>query len=683
MSRLLKRIHTLIKSTNYLRSASTSPIRYVRTAPTIAAATPNAFRDPPEGRQRIKLRGYQEECIQSILAYLRDGSRRLGVSLATGSGKTVFKAEIDIYVAPLTFVKVIFTQLIDRVTPPNELATRTLILAHRQELVTQAADHCMRVYPEKDIEIELGNLHAKGTADITVASVQSITSGERIQKFDPRRYKLILVDEAHHIVSPTYLKVLEHFGLRPHKKVAPALVGVSATFSRFDGLKLGTAIDHIVYHKDYVDMIHEKWLCKIIFTTVKTNANLYRVRKQKTGDFQLSSLSEEVNTKETNELVVRAWMAKALERKSTLVFCVDLEHVFGLTATFRRFGIDSRFVTGDTPKKERSDTLEAFKNREFPVLLNCGVFTEGTDVPNIDCVVLARPTRSRNLLVQMIGRGMRLYTGKENCHVIDFVASLETGIVSTPTLFGLDPDELVDEATPEDMQTRKEQREHEERVKKGLNDARSIIGPVKTSADLTQVTFTDYDSVDDLIEDTSGERHIRGLSPHAWVQVGDNRFILSAQNGDYLQVRLDDEKQQWMVFYTQKIPASAGIKAPYMKPRIIATSDLFEHGLSAADTFAAEQFPHNFISKMASWRHFPASDAQLRFLNRIRGENNKLKEGQISKGRATDMITKIKFGARGRYQRQVSRGRAKKKAGEKARKMREREEVRVGPLSDT
>lgn len=567
--------------------------------------------------------------------------------------------------------------------PPNELATRTLILAHRRELVVQASDHCKRAYPEKEIEIELGNSHAKGTADITIASVQSITSGERIQKFDPTLYKLVLVDEAHHIVSPTYLKVLEYFGLRPHKKNAPALVGVSATFSRFDGLKLGSAIDHIVYHKDYVDMIHEKWLCKVIFTTVKTNANLSRVRKQKTGDFQLSSLSEEVNTKETNELVVRAWMAKALERKSTLVFCVDLRHVFGLTATFRRFGIESRFVTGNTAKKERSDTLEAFKNRAFPVLLNCGVFTEGTDVPNIDCVVLARPTRSRNLLVQMIGRGMRLYPGKENCHVIDFVAALETGIVSTPTLFGLDPDELIDEATPEDMRMRKERKEHEELVKKGLSDTKPSVDPDRSSATPSQVTFTDYDSVDDLIEDASGERHIRGLSPYAWVQAGDSRFILSTQNGDYLQVRLDDEKQQWRVFYTRRIPASAGTKSPYMKPRIIATSEIFEHGLSAADTFAAEQFPHNFISKVASWRQFPASDAQLRFLNRVRGEKNKLKEGRITKGWAADMITKIKFGARGRYQQQVSQGRIRKRAREKVMKMREREEVRVGPLFDT
>jgi len=100
------------------------------------------------------------------------------------------------------------------------------------------------------VEIEMGNLKASGLADITIASVQSINSRDRIDKYDPELFKLILVDEAHHVVAAGYLKVLEHFGLQSDDIPAtPALVGVSATFSRFDGLALGKAIKHIVYHK--------------------------------------------------------------------------------------------------------------------------------------------------------------------------------------------------------------------------------------------------------------------------------------------------------------------------------------------------------------------------------------------------------------------------------------------------
>ena len=104
----------------------------------------------------------------------------------------------------------------------------------------------------------MGNFHGSGTADITICSVQSLLRSERLNKFNPEWAKLILIDEAHHAAAPTYLKILEHFGASTKESKA-VVIGVSATLSRLDGLRLGVALDQIVYHRDYIDMVGEKW----------------------------------------------------------------------------------------------------------------------------------------------------------------------------------------------------------------------------------------------------------------------------------------------------------------------------------------------------------------------------------------------------------------------------------------
>ncbi|KAF2456103.1 P-loop containing nucleoside triphosphate hydrolase protein [Lineolata rhizophorae] len=622
----------------------------------------------PEQKSTVQLRGYQEECIQSVLSHLEMGHKRLGISLATGSGKTV-----------------IFTQLVDRIDPPTPKATQTLILVHRRELVEQAARHCMSAYPSKTVEIEMAGSHASGSADITVASVQSITSRDRIEKFDPARFKLVLVDEAHHIVASQYLQVLDHFGLRRAKESGPALVGVSATFSRFDGLKLGAAIDHIVYHRDYVDMIGEKWLSDAIFTTVETKADLSRVKPAPTGDFQTRSLSSAVNTAAANEITVRAWLARAAPpaRKSTLVFCVDIQHVHDLAGAFRAQGVDARHVTSRTDKAARAERLAGFRAGAFPVLLNCGVFAEGTDVPNVDCVVLARPTRSRNLLVQMIGRGLRLCPGKRDCHVIDMVASLEAGVVTTPSLFGLDPDEVLEKETVGAMVDEMRRRRGGEggAAEDGGADGGASLGAGAAPPTAREITFTDYDSVADLIADTSGERYIRSISRLAWVQVDSDRFVLSNNTGSYIVISKDDDGGGDA---RSKGDGAAGPAAfavtPYMRPRVVARARGFEAAVRGADTFALATFARALVGAGQAWRRRPATAAQLRFLNRFQHVDERLGERDVSKGAAVDMITKLKHGARGRWGKMRAGRRRVERAERRGRELKGREVVRVGPV---
>lgn len=578
----------------------------------------------------------------------------------------------------------------------------------------------------------MGPRHASGLADITIASVQSITLGERITKFDRSNFKLVLVDEAHHIAAKSYMTILAYFGLLKSPPAiietedspilslgreppensnlpkddlpvsaaqqgleqnlaptgSPALVGVSATFSRSDGIRLSDAIDNIVYHKDFVDMIGEHWLSSVVFTTVQSKADISGVRKAIGGDFQVNDLSKAVNTSESNEITVRAWLSRAAERKSTLVFCVDLAHVSDLTATFRKYGVDARFVTGDTPKRVRSERLDAFRNCEYPVLINCGVFTEGTDIPNIDCVVLARPTKSRNLLIQMIGRGMRLHPDKQDCHIIDMVASLETGIVTAPTLLGLDPAALLNEATIEEMKSAKKRQEleakREEQVAERATE-RAALSP-SASVPSRNITFTDYDSVYDLIDDTSGERHIRAISTLAWVRVRQDRYVLSTQSGDYLSIEAIDDSTEYKVIFMKSIrhrqPTSEDKpkKSPYMRPQEIARAKTLLDAVHAADLFAQKTFPRHFVLHTQAWRKAPATEGQLAFINKMRPMDDQLTADMISKGKAGDMINKIKFGAKGWFDKMGAERRRDERANEELRKVRRHDSIQVGPL---
>jgi ATP-dependent helicase IRC3 len=211
------------------------------------------------------------------------------------------------------------------------------------------------------------------------------------------------------------------------------------------------------------------------------------------------------------------------------------------------------------------------------------------------------------------------------------------------------------------------------------------------------VTFTDYDNVNDLIEDTSGERHIRALSPFAWVQIDDERYILSSNSGDFLTIKrgskatatakekeTEKSRSTHQVIYNQKTPPellTTGTKSPYLRPRVIATSITFEGAVSAADTLAKERFPFEIVNKNAGWRRKPATQAQVDMLNKFRGDDEKLTVETITKGRAGDMITKLKHGARGRFGRIVALKNKVQRGEEQRMKWKElqrRQEVRVG-----
>ncbi|PWN20620.1 P-loop containing nucleoside triphosphate hydrolase protein, partial [Microstroma glucosiphilum] len=507
----------------------------------------------------VRLRPYQERAVSDCLTAIAEGTSRIGVSSPTGSGKTTMFTEL---IARLPNLPNVHSQASDPVL--HRPGDRVLIIVGAIELALQAASAVTRAHPHLHVEIEQGSKYrATGTADVTVATYQTLTRSEdRLSKFRSEGLKAIIVDEAHHAASPSYISLLANFdsevGLSRDERrealaqqaaaVAPGpstsftntsttvrrripIIGFSATFSRHDGLALGRVFDRIVYHRDFLEMIDEQWLCPVRFTSIRSNLDLSAVKVSSTsGDFLPKSLASFTNIAPVNRLIVRSWLDRAADRRSTLVFCIDVQHVIDLTAEFREAGIDARYLHGGTSMKERKQLLEDFKQGKYRVLVNCAILTEGFDLPQIDAVLLARPTRSRNLFSQMIGRGLRLspQTGKRDCLILDLVGTIERGVICTPTLFGLDPEEQIEGMSLEELKERAE-----EASQRGANVA------LDDCDDPTRITFVDYASPHELQSAVSRKigDFIYRLSPNAWVDCGAGVYILDIPRKGFIRVQ--------------------------------------------------------------------------------------------------------------------------------------------------
>ncbi|KAG6814073.1 hypothetical protein H0H92_003120 [Tricholoma furcatifolium] len=624
------------------------------------------------------LRPYQERCIDACLDAVTAGASRIGVSLPTGSGKTT-----------------VFINLLSRLSPPalNPAARRSIIVVNSVELARQSAEQVALLFPSWSVEIEQGvKHHATGEADVTVATYQTLANAKRLAKFDPNKLKAIIVDEAHHAAAPSYRRLLSHFHpsiknpdptfevpILPH---TIPIVGFSATFGRHDGLALGSIFERIVYHRDFLEMIKEQWLCDVRFTSVRANLDLKSVTlNSRTGDFNPSSLAQVVNSESINELVVKTWIDRAAMRKSTLVFCVNIPHVVALTQTFRNHGIDARYVYAGTPMAERKALVASFKEGQFPVLINCAILTEGTDIPNIDCVVVARPTRSRNVFAQMVGRGMRLSprTGKEDCRIIDFVDSTSrvAGVVSVPTLFGLSPDDL----DIDDESTASLERRAAEAIAEG--DADGVPRP-------TSVTYTEYEDPFSLVGDSSGAPpHIVNSSKFAWVACGGDVHVLECMGMGYIRVEPVENAEA----------TAASLKlSPYLRSRHILSAANVNDAIRGCDTYVTNKIARGprlkagfeSLLRSAKWRKMPITEGQKSILLKRwsrRGSMDGLDEtsriekiGAMTKGQAANIITRLKHGAQKRHEKAVKilAKTASRSAKETVR--RNREVVEVGPI---
>lgn len=334
----------------------------------------------------MKLRDYQQACIDEIEA--RPPGRYL-VQMATGLGKTVTFANI----------------------PRNG---KMLILSHREELVNQPLKYfdCLT-------GVEMAKEHAPPMAEVVSASVASLT--QRLERFSPDEFDLIICDEAHHAAARTYRRIFDYF--HPRK-----LIGFTATPNRSDSVRLDDVFQEIIFQRDLRWAIQNGWLCDIYCRRVNIGYDLTGVHTRN-GDYAPGELDEAMDG--TADAVAQCY--RELATGATLVFAASVRQCQEIVSRVP----GAVAVTGET--KSRSEIIAAFTRREIPCLVNCMVFTEGTDIPLVETVIIARPTQSDSLYAQMVGRGLRLHPDKERLNLIDCVGVTgKSSLCTAPSLLGID-----------------------------------------------------------------------------------------------------------------------------------------------------------------------------------------------------------------------------------------------------
>lgn len=333
----------------------------------------------------MQLRDYQRECI-SIIESKPPGSYLC--QMPTGCGKTA------------TFTHI-----------PRH--GRVLVLAHREELVKQPAR-----YYDCPVGFEIAQERSHGE-EVVIASVQSLVN--RLDRFAPDEFEEIITDEAHHAAARTYRKIYDHFTPEKH-------IGFTATPNRGDKARLDDVYSEIIFQRDLRWAIESGFLCDIYCLRVNIGYDLSAVHSRN-GDYAPGELEEAMDG--TADAIAEAYREYA--KGATLIFAVSVHHADEIAQRIPGAVV----VTGKT--KNRADIIRRFSNREIPCIVNVMVFTEGTDIPLVETVIIARPTQSESLYSQMVGRGLRPHPDKEKLILIDCVGVTgKSSLCTAPSLLGID-----------------------------------------------------------------------------------------------------------------------------------------------------------------------------------------------------------------------------------------------------
>ncbi len=425
----------------------------------------------------MELRPYQQEAREAVKAEWKKGNRRTLLVMVTGGGKTI-----------------IFSKVIEDAVREGK---RVLVLAHRGELLQQAADK-LEKSTGLGCAVEKAEETSAGTwFRVIVGSVQTLTREKRLKSFPPDYFQTIIVDEAHHAMAESYQRVLRYFE-------SAEVLGVTATPDRADMKDLGAYFQSLAYEYGLAQAIREKYLAPIRALTIPIKIDISNVKMQN-GDYAAGDLGDTL----TPYLdVIADEIARTCAERKVVIFLPLVKTAQKMCEILRAHGLNADEVNGES--MDRAEKLAAFERGDIRILCNAMLLTEGWDCPSVDTIIVLRPTKSRSLYCQMIGRGTRLCPNKEYLLLLDFLWLTQAHSLCHPaSLIAKSEDvaekmteRLADAAAPTDIQEAEEKAEsdvvaqREEALASALREMRkrkrALVDPLQFAMSIQAEDLSGY-----------------------------------------------------------------------------------------------------------------------------------------------------------------------------------------------
>lgn len=535
-------------------------------------------------KQALPLRRYQREALDALT-----GKERELVVLPTGGGKTV-----------------VFSHQILEFLLANK-SHRAIVLVDTDELVEQAYEKIKKIAPKLDVGIVKAkrlDIHA----DVIVASVQTLRNPKVHTRITC--VGLLIVDEADGAVAPSYVTVMKHFGcfdLDATGSPRCRTVGYTATPMRGDGKSLFPTWERVAFQRDISWMVRKRYLIPPRGKAVRVpDLDLRKVKSTK-ADYRDGELGEALAESLAPELVAQAWMEHAKERK-TLGFAPTVASAEVFAKAFTDLGIESAVVHGGMPLEQRKAILRAHRTGMIRVLWNCMILTKGYDDPTISCIIMARPTKSKRLYIQIVGRGLRVdeelpYDGQD-CLIMDVVgaAGIHTDLRSIADL----SERPLKEKDTRDGKTLIELEDE--------FDAGEGVEPEAPAFYMGEVEVHDFDP-------------LGNTTTKVWLKTKGGTFFVPAGTDAYVFICQYPEPGQWSVCWAGKNSGNTfkedvdGIPRPGAGRNVGMTAHRglsLEAAMVWAEDLAVDMGVNlNTARKSAPWRKKPASEKLVNFANRL------------------------------------------------------------------